>query len=51
LEKTKITMTFDKLYYDLSHYAGYSAVDNLTCAVKSNFSQGEVVRCLELQDG
>jgi len=29
LEKIKITMTFEKLYYDSSHYAGYSAVDNL----------------------
>jgi len=31
LEKTKITfetMTFEKLYYDPSHYAGYS-MDNL----------------------
>ena len=50
LGKTEITMTFEKLYYDPSHYASYSAVDNLTRAVKPNFSQGEVVRWLESQD-
>jgi len=43
-------MTFEKLYYDPSNYASYSAVDNLTRAVKSNFSRGEVVRWLESQD-
>jgi len=36
LEKTGITKTFEKLYYDPSHYASYSAMD-LTCAVKPNF--------------
>ena len=35
---------FEKLYYDPSHYADYSAVDNLIYAVKPNFSQGEVIR-------
>jgi len=50
LEKTEITMTFEKLYYNPSHYASYSAVDNLTCAVKPNFSRGEVIRWLESQD-
>jgi len=35
---------FEKLYYDPSHYAGYSAVDNLTHAVKLNFSREEVMR-------
>jgi len=43
-------MMFEKLYYDPSHYASYSAVDNLTRAVKPNFSRGEVVRWLESQD-
>ena len=43
-------MTFEKLYYDPSNYASYSAVDNLTRAVKPNFSRGEVVRWLESQD-
>ncbi|XP_018368781.1 PREDICTED: uncharacterized protein LOC108764877 [Trachymyrmex cornetzi] len=43
-------MAFEKLYYDPSHNAGYSAVDNLTRAVKPNFSRGEVVRWLESQD-
>jgi len=42
-------MTFEKLYYDPSHYASYSAVDNLTHAVKPNFSWGEVL-WLESQD-
>ncbi|XP_018370871.1 PREDICTED: uncharacterized protein LOC108766206 [Trachymyrmex cornetzi] len=43
-------MAFEKLYYDPSHNAGYSAVDNLTRAVKPNFSRGEVVRWLKSQD-
>ena len=33
-----------------SNYADYSAVDNLIQAIKLNFSLGEVVRWLELQD-
>ncbi|XP_018370163.1 PREDICTED: uncharacterized protein LOC108765815 [Trachymyrmex cornetzi] len=43
-------MTFEKLYYDPSHNAGYSAVDNLTRADNPNFSRGEVVRWLESQE-
>ena len=43
LEKIKITMTFEKLYFYPSHYAGYSAMDNLTCAVKPNFLRREIV--------
>jgi len=31
-------MELEKLYYNPSHYADYSAVDNLTRAAKSNFS-------------
>ena len=42
-------MTFEKLYYDPSNYASYSALDNLTRAVKPNFSREEV-RSLESQD-
>jgi len=42
LEKTEITMTFEKLYYNPSH-PNYSAVNNLIRAVKLNFSQGEIV--------
>lgn len=40
----------EKLYYDPGHYAGYSAVDNLTRAAKPNFSRDEVKRWLESQD-
>jgi len=43
-------MELEKLYYNLSHYAGYSAVDNLTRAAKPNFSRNEIVRWLESQD-
>ena len=43
-------MAFEKLYYDPLNYASYSAVDNLTRAVKLNFSRGEVVRWLETQN-
>ena len=43
-------MTFEKLYYDSSHYAGYSAMDILIRVVKPNFSRGEVMRWLESQN-
>lgn len=43
-------MAIEKLYFDPAHYAGYSAVENLTRAAKPNFSRGEVVRWLESQD-
>ncbi|XP_072764651.1 uncharacterized protein [Anoplolepis gracilipes] len=34
---------FEKLYYDPSHYVGYSAVDNLTRTVKPNLSRNNVL--------
>lgn len=40
----------EKWYYDPSHYAGYSATDNLARAAKPNFSRNEIVRWLESQD-
>lgn len=40
----------EKLYYDPTHYAGYSAVDNLARAAKPNFSRNKVARWLESQD-
>jgi len=44
-------MELEKLYYDPGHYAGYSAVDNLTRAAKTlNFSRKAVTRWLESQD-
>lgn len=43
-------MEFDKLYYDPSHYAGYSALDNLSRAVKPNFTRNKVVEWLKSQD-
>jgi len=39
-----MTIELEKLYYNPSHYAGYSAVDNLTRAAKPNFSRNEIVR-------
>jgi len=39
-----------KNYTTIRRTAGYSTVDNLTRAVKPNFSRGEVVRWLESQD-
>jgi len=43
-------MELEKLYYNPSHYADYSAVDNLTRVAKPNFSRNKIIRCLELQD-
>jgi len=40
-------MELEKLYYNPSHYADYSAVDNLTRAAKPNFSRNEIVCWLE----
>ncbi|RLU21740.1 hypothetical protein DMN91_006116 [Ooceraea biroi] len=43
-------MELEKLYYDPAHYAGYSAVDNLSRAAKTNFSRTTVIQWLESQD-
>lgn len=43
-------MELEKLYYDPSHYAGYSATVNLSRAAKPNFSRNEVVDWLKSQD-
>lgn len=43
-------MELEKLYYDPSHYAGYSATANLSRAAKPNFSRNEVVDWLKSQD-
>ncbi|XP_039305166.1 uncharacterized protein LOC120357759 [Solenopsis invicta] len=40
----------EKLYYDPAHYAGFSAVENLTRAAKPNFTRNNVARWLESQD-
>lgn len=40
----------EKFYYDPSHYAGYSAVENLTRAAKPNYTHDDIVRWLESQD-
>jgi transposase InsO family protein len=40
----------EKLYYDPSHYAGFSAVENLTRAAKPNFTRNKIVHWLESQD-
>jgi transposase InsO family protein len=40
----------EKLYYDPTHYAGFSAVENLTRAAKPNFARNNVVHWLESQD-
>jgi len=45
-----MTMELGKFYYNPSHYAGYSSVDNLSRAAKPNFSRNEIVRWLESQD-
>jgi len=44
-----MTMELERLYYNPSHYAGYSAVA-LTRAAKPNFSLNEIVHWLESQD-
>ena len=43
-------MELEKLYYDPSHYAGYSARDNLARAAKPKFTRNEVVEWLKSQD-
>ncbi|KAL6433569.1 hypothetical protein ACFW04_006571 [Cataglyphis niger] len=43
-------MEFEKLYYNPSHYAGYSATENLLRATKRNFTRNEVVDWLKSQD-
>lgn len=43
-------MELEKLYYDPSHYTGYSATVNLSRAAKPNFSRNEVVDWLKSQD-
>ena len=40
----------EKLYYDPTHYAGFSAVENLTRAAKPNFTRNKIVHWLESQD-
>lgn len=40
----------EKLYYNPSHYAGYSAAENLVRASNPAFDRRSVVRWLELQD-
>lgn len=41
---------FEKLYYNPAHYAGYSASDNLSRAVKPKFTRNEVIDWLKSQD-
>lgn len=41
---------FEKFYYDPSHYAGYSATENLLRVVKPDFARDKVVSWLESQD-
>src|SRR5436190_564015 len=43
-------MELEKLYYDPSHYAGYSAMDNLTRAAKPKFTRNQVGEWLKSQD-
>ena len=43
-------MELEKLYYTPSHYAGYSAVDNLSRAAKPNFTRNDVIEWLKSQD-
>ncbi|XP_070171427.1 uncharacterized protein [Polyergus mexicanus] len=43
-------MELEKLYYNPSHYAGYSAMANLSRAAKPNFTRNEVVDWLKSQD-
>ncbi|XP_070169440.1 uncharacterized protein [Polyergus mexicanus] len=43
-------MELEKLYYNPSHYAGYSATSNLSRAAKPNFTRNEVIDWLKSQD-
>src|SRR5580765_323535 len=43
-------MELEKLYYDPSHYAGYSARENLLRAAKPNFTRNDVTEWLKSQD-
>lgn len=43
-------MNLENLYYDPSHYAGYSSVNNLSRAAKTNFEPNEIVDWLKSQD-
>lgn len=45
-----IIMELEKLYYVPSHYAGYSATENLSRAAKPNFTRNDVVEWLKSQD-